>query len=158
MPPRTHYGHPFIRVPPFTTPFLPPSSQWRSSVASVLSTMPLSIVLLPFSTYVSNTLAISIQAFVLWFATRAHNFPHFLCAQGFAIGRCSLRQVFSIFALPCAIMTKVSICMLSANYGDGFAFVFFICLRSRVQNRFVVNAHVHVHVGSASGFDSYSKP
>ena len=124
----------------------------------MLLTLPLSVVLLPLSAYVSDTPAISVHAFVLWFATIAHIFPHFLCVQGSAIGRCSLRQEFSISTLPCALRSEVSICMLSANYGSGFAFVFFICLQSRVQNRFVVNAHVHVHVGSASGSHSNSKP
>ena len=124
----------------------------------MLSTLPLSVVLLPLSAYVSDTLAISVHAFVLWFVMGAHHFPHFLCAQGSIVGRCSLRQVFSIFALPCALTSEDSICMLSANCGSGFAFVFFICLRSWIQNRLVVNAHVHVHIGSAFGSHSNSKP
>ena len=114
--------------------------------------------MLPLSVYVSNTPAISVHAFVLWFAMGAHNFPHFVCAQGFAVGRCSLSQVCSISALPCALMSEVSICTLSANCGGGFAFVFFICLQSQLQNRLVVNAHVHVHVSSASDSHSNSKP
>ena len=58
---------------------------------------------------------------------------------------------FSFFELPCAVKSEVSLCILSANYGGGFRVgsihVFAI-------STILVNAHVHVHVGSASGSHS----
>ena len=53
--------------------------------------------------------------------------------------------------LPCAVKSEVSLCILSANYSGGFRVgsihVFTI-------STVLVNAHVHVHVDSASGSHS----
>ena len=70
-----------------------------------------------------------------------------LCARFWS--RALLFQAsFSFFALLCVVKSKVSLCILSANYGGGFRVgsihVFAISI-------VLVNAHVHVHVGSASG-------
>ena len=68
--------------------------------------------------------------------------------------RCSallFQASYSIFALPCAVKFEVSLCVLSANYGGGFR----VCsLDLFAISTFVVNAHVHVHVGLASSSHS----
>ena len=58
---------------------------------------------------------------------------------------------FSFFAFPCAVRSEVSLCILFANYGGGFrASSIHVFAISTV----LVNAHVHVHVGLASGSHS----
>ena len=53
--------------------------------------------------------------------------------------------------MPCAVKSEVSLCILSVNYGGGYRIG---SLNLFVISTFVVNAHVHVHVGLA--FSSHS--
>ena len=73
-----------------------------------------------------------------------------MCAR-FRSSALLFQESFSFFALLCAVKSEVSLCILFANYGGGFRVgsihVFAI-------STVLVNAHVHVHVGSASDFHS----
>ena len=106
--------------------------------------------LLALSPHVSNTPAISIRicAVVCDGSAQASSFS--VCAR-FRCSTLLFQASFSIFALPCAIKFEVFLCVLSTNYDSGFRVG---SLDLFAISTFVVNAHVHVHVGSAS--DSHS--
>ena len=117
-------------------------------VAFLLSTLPLSSWCLQ-SLFTSLT-PISIRIWVVVCEGSAQPFFFSVCAR-FRSTALLFQASFSFFVLPCAVKSQVSLCILSANYGNGFRngsiHVFAI-------STVLVNAHVHVHVGSAFGSHS----
>ena len=74
-----------------------------------------------------------------------------ICVRKVLVLHAVVSGKFFIFALPCAVKSEVSLCILSANYGGGFRVG---SIHEFVISIVLVNAHVHVHVGSASGSHS----